>query len=261
MDVVFAAFNNSSSLLGLGTRSNVTFASGGTVALGSWVPAKTSSINLTGLPAEVSSLSGTFRPVFDGKTEAAIFTPNYSGAPTGGAFSATFNWYPTGDRTVGSIFLIRAGFGNMQILESFSVDTLTQTVAAPALPAWVQGNTTASPALRMASWFLVPDQSSTSDGQLLHADWSHVISGISHDSQWDFILPPGRTSITFPTLPSQFSDIQPFPDDPVFASNRVFEISSVTGYDLLRTLPSANIMCLECSVRTGDFQRVVFTQL
>jgi hypothetical protein len=47
----------------------------------------------------------------------------------------------------------------------------------------------------------------------------------------------------------------------VFASNRVFEISSVTGYDLLRTLPSANIMCLECSVRTGDFQRVVFTQL
>jgi hypothetical protein len=261
MDVVYAAFSSNSTLLGLGVRSNVAFASGATVALGSWLPAKTGSIDITGLPAEISSVIGTFRPVFDAKTEATIFTPNYNGTPTGGAFSAPFNWYPTGDRTVGSLFLVRTGFRNMQVLDSFSVDTLTQTVAAPVLPAWLQGNMTVSPALRMASWFLVSDPSSDYDGQVLRAEWSRVISSMSHDSQWDFILPPGQTSITFPTLPSQFSDIQPLPDDLLFASNRVFDIPSVTGYDMLRTLPSAKLMCLECSVRTGDFQRIVFTQL
>jgi hypothetical protein len=43
------------------------------------------------------------------------------------------------------------------------------------------------------------------------------------------------------------------------ASIQMFDISSVTGYDMLRTVPSANIMCLSCSVVAGDFQRVIVT--
>ena len=52
----------------------------------------------------------------------------------------------------------------------------------------------------------------------------------------------------------------PTPQDGMGASIRIFDVGSVTGYDMLRTLPSSSIMCLECAVRAGDLQRVVFTE-
>jgi hypothetical protein len=94
---------------------------------------------------------------------------------------------------------------------------------------------------------------------MLRVAWSHTISGVGHPSQWHFILPPEQTEIEFPILPSQFNDNLPFPQDSMSGSIRVFNISTVTGYDMLRTVPSRNLMCLECALRAGDFQHVVVT--
>ena len=259
MDVLFRALNGST-MIGFGFRSNLTFTSGGAVSLGGWTTSvSTGSINVTGLPSEISSVFGQFMTVLD--SNRAVTLNSYSGTPTGGAFSATFPWHPTGDRTVGELFLNRQGFSGITLFDSFSPNTLAQTVAAPALPPLGQGNTIASSALRMATWFLVPDAASTYDGQVLHLGWSHMISSTFHPSQWDIILPPGQTSVTFPTLPSPLSDHQPSPEDDMSAFTTVFDISSIMDYDMLRKQPSANLMCLDCTVRAGEFQRVVFTKL
>jgi hypothetical protein len=259
MDVLFRAFNGIT-LVGFSFRPNLAFTNGGTVSIANWnTNVSTGSINITGLPPEISSVFGEFITIID--SDKTVTLNSYNGAPTGGAFSATFPWHPFGEHTEGMLFLTRPGFSGMTLLDSFPPSTLAQTVAAPALPPWAQGNTTSSSALKMASWFLVPDASSTYNGQILHLNWNHVISGTLHRSQWDIILPPGQTSITFPALPAALSDHQPSPEDGLGAFTTVFDISSVTDYDMLRKQPSANIMCLDCAVRAGDFQRVVFTQL
>jgi hypothetical protein len=257
MDVLYVAFS-ATGLTNFGFRSNVPFTNGGTVALGGWSALQTGSINITGLPTEITSLSGNFATVIDAN-KTFSFAGSYNGTPTGGAFTTTFPWHPTGERTVGSLALNRTGFQTMRVLDSFSANTLTQTVAAPALTPWVQGNVTSSSALKMASWFVVPEASSVYDGQLLRVSWSHTIGTMSHPHQWHFILPPGLTSISYPALPPQFNDAMPLPEDFTSATLRVFDIASVTGYDMVRTMPSRNIMCLDCAVNAGDLQRVVFT--
>jgi hypothetical protein len=257
MDVLFAAFNGSG-ITHFSFRSNVPFTNGGSVATGGWSPAQTATINITGLPPEVTSVSGFFSTILDGNT-SITFAGGSNGTPTGGAFSGTFPWHGTGERTVGQVSLGRTGFSPMRILDSFGASTLTQTVATPTLTPWVQGSVVASSALGMASWFLVSEAASVHDGQLLRATWSHTISGTAHPHQWSFIVPPDQTSLTFPKLPAQFSENLPFPQDFLNASLRVYDIGSVTGYDMVRALPSSTIMCLDCAVRAGDLQRVVFT--
>jgi hypothetical protein len=261
MDALFGAFNASGVLTSFGFRSNVAFSDGVAIALGGWSPAQTGAIAISGLPIEVNSVSGAFRTILDSNNEISM-TGGYNGTPTGGAFSASFPWHPTGERTVGQLFLNRPGFSGLRVYDSFSSNTLTQTVASPTLPPWPQGGVISSSALRQASWFLVPDATSVSDGQMLRVSWSHTISGTSHPSQWFFILPPPETmgdqSIDFPALPAPLASVLPVAEDSMGASIRVFDISTVTGYDAVRALPSATPMCLECAVRTGDIQRVVF---
>lgn len=258
MDVFFFAFG-STGLIGYSFRSNVTFSDGVAVSIGAWTTTlATGMINITGLPPEITSVSGSFQSVLDSNREINEIT-GYNGSPTGGAFSGSFSWHNTGERTVGQVTFSQPGFSGIEIFDSFSASTLTQTIAAPAFPPKLQSGAIGSSALRTASWFLVPSAASTHDGVLLHASWTHVISGTGHPHQWDFILPPGTTSIDFPALPAQFNDTLPQPQDGMSTSVRVFDISSITGYDMLRTVPSANIMCLTCSVAAGDFQRVVVT--
>lgn len=257
MDVMFAAFNNTGPTH-YSFRSNVTFTSGGTVPAGGWTAMQTGAVNITGLPPEVASLSGSFTTVLDSGREIN-FASSYSGSPTGGAFTGGFPWHPTGERTVGQLNLSRPGFSSMRVFDSFAAGTTTQTVAAPSLPPWVQGGVVSSSALGKAAWFLVPNAASVHDGQMLRMSWSHVSGGTSHPHQWHFILPPDQTSITFPKLPAQFEDNLPFPQESLSATLRVFDVSSATDYDMLRKLPSSTIMCLDCAVRAGDLQRVVFT--
>ena len=90
--------------------------------------------------------------------------------------------------------------------------------------------------------------------------WTHQIGGTGHPHDWYLILPPDQTSIELPELPAQFTDNLPAPQDGMGASIRVFDIGSVSGHDMLRTLPSNIPMCLECAVRAGDIPRVVISE-
>jgi hypothetical protein len=257
MDVLYGAFG-AGGLIAYNFRSNVPFANGGSVAIGGWSPVATGSISVTGLPAEITSVSGNFRTILDSNDEVSL-GGSYNGTPTGGAFSGTFNWHPTGERSVGLLSLNRNGFSAMHVYDSFSASTLTQTVAAPSLTPWLQSSPTASAALRTANWFLVPEASSVYDGQVLHLNWNHTVAAMNVPFQWSIILPPGPTAIDLPALPAQFNDSLPATEDFLSAQIRVFDIQSATGYDQIRAMPSANIMCLDCAVRAGDLQRIVYT--
>jgi hypothetical protein len=259
MTVVFSATDSNNTLIGFGLKT-VAFQSGKTVALDAWSAPATATVTVTGLPAEVSSLTGTFRAVVDPRIEYAAATV-YAGSPTGGAYTGNFAVAQTGLRTVAFLSLFRGGrFRNIQLLDALSLGTLSQTVAAPPLPPWTQNAPTVNIQMQMASWAPEALAGSTYNGQLLHLSWTHIVAGVTSTSQWDMILPSGPMSMTFPALPTALAEIAPTANDTVNAKVRMFDIPSVAGYDALRATPSANVMCLECAVRTADFQRVVFTE-
>jgi hypothetical protein len=256
MDILFIA-NGPAGVVGYSYLPNRTFTNGAAVSITSWATPQNGSINMSGLPPEVASVGGTFRTVIDAKTPE--FLTSYNGTPTGGAFSTTFPTPPTGDRTVGAASLGRPGFSSVQVLDSFSASNVTQTIAAPTLPPWMQGSATASSALREVNWFPVPTAASVSDGQIVRLNWSHQIGGTSYSHQWNLIVPPGRSTLALPEFPATFTDNTPQPQDFLGAFVRGFDISSVTGFDMLRTLSSATPMCLECALYAGDVQRVIVT--
>ena len=166
---------------------------------------------------------------------------------------------PTGDRTVGQVTLSRPGFNGMYIFDQFAPNNLTQTIASPTLPPWVQGSVSVSSAVRAASWFTVAGPGAVSDGQMLRMSWSHNIGGTFYPHTWYVMLPPGRNTFSFPEFPPAFVDNTPQPQDSMGASIRSFDVSSATSYDMLRTLSSAVPMCLECALYAGEAQRVVTT--
>jgi hypothetical protein len=205
-------------------------------------------------------VTGGFRAVIDGRFD---INPGlaYQGTVTGGAFTASFPVAQLGVRTLGAATLNRTGFRSIQIVDALSLGAVAQTIAAPALPPWSQNGTTASAGLRKATWVLEPSASSVYDGQALHMTWIHTTAGVPNASQWDILVPPGVSAVDFPALPAALADAGPAADDRIVATTRVFEIPSISGYATLRTMTSAHPMCLDCAVRTGDFPRVVFTQL
>lgn len=257
MDVLFRATMNSTNLLGFGFLSNVAFRAGQTVALDAWTTeVPTATVRFGGLHPEISSVSGEFATVID---DSNLFPFNsYSFTWRGSGTAETFPWHPTGDRTVGAVFFERDGFSLMTLRDSLPADALVQNVGSPDLPPWVQGSVNVSAALHTATWFLFQDGPPVYYAQVLHLTWNHEILVTSHPFQWHVILPPGLMSVTLPTLPLPHRGI-PLPEDPLRAQITVFQIPSVTSDDMLRTIPSASIMCLDCAVRAGTFSRVVTT--
>ncbi|MDQ3369312.1 MAG: hypothetical protein M3680_28125 [Myxococcota bacterium] len=257
-DVLFLALTGNM-LSHFNTRQNVTFSAGANVAIGGWAPAVAASVNMTGLPPEITGVSGQFSTVLDGMTEHS-FLQGFNGQPTGGAFTGNFMWAPVGDRTLAYASFNRQNFQSIRLIDSLTSNAVSQTIASPTLPPWVQGQVAVSTALREATWFPVPTAASAHDGQMLRVGWNHVVSAVNHPHAWHFILPPGQTSITFPKLPAAFEDHLPAPQDGLNALQlRLFDISTAANYDAVRALPSRNVMCLECGLRSGDFQRVVIS--
>lgn len=257
MDILYVGLNASGLISHYNLRSNVAFTNGQNVAIGGWAVAPNATLTVSGVPPEVSTVSGNWASVVDAATEYA-FAQSYNGAPTGGAFSSTFAFHATGDRTLGRVAFSRQNFQAIQIVDQFNANTLTQTVAAPALTPWLQGAVAVSAALRTASWFLISDANSVADGLVLRLTWNHVVSAMNNSHQWHIIMPPGQTSIALPKLPAAFNDNLPASQDFINGQVRVFDISTVNGYDAVRTtVPSRNIMCVDCALRAGDFQRVV----
>lgn len=256
MDVMFLVETSGVGVSHFGFRSNVTFASGGAVSNPGWQAVQQASINITGLPPEITNVSGNFSTIIDGSREFS-FLGFWNGNVTGGAFTTQFSWHPTGERTLGNVFLPRSGFTTMRIVDAFAANNLTQTVAAPTLTAWLQSGVIASSALRMANWFMVPDANSVQDGVVLRLNWNHVVSAMSNPHQWHIIMPPNTQAVVLPKLPAQFEENLPAPQDGLSGQVKVFDISTINDYNGVRAQPSRNIMCTDCALRGGDFQRVV----
>jgi hypothetical protein len=258
MDVLFIGGDNTG-VTHFTFRSNQAFSTITPITIGGWSVAPNVTVNITGLPPEITNLGGNWATVLDGFSEQAFFG-GFNGNPTGGAFTGMFKFHTTGDRTLGRVQMSRTGgFQSMQVVDQFSAGTTTQTVAAPMLTPWLQGSVAASSALRMASWFMVPDATSVHDGVVLRAQWNHVVSATNNFHQWHIIMPPNTQSVVFPKLPAQFNDNQPAAVDSMSVQVKLFDISTVSNYDALRALPSRNIMCTDCALRGGDFTRVVST--
>lgn len=257
MDVLYVARNAAGVPTHYSFRTNVTFAAGSTVSTTFWQTAPNASVNITGVPAEVTQLFGSWSTVFNLQDERSLAT-GYSGSPTGGAFTTTFGFHATGRRTVGRVQFQRQGsFDIMTLLDSFNTNTLTQTVASPQFTPWLQGVLASAPQ-RKVTWIAAPTPASVTDGTVVVAQWTRGVAPMTQSYRWYLIVPPGVSSIDLPDLPAPLNNVLP-PDD-VFlgASVRLFDISA-TGYDAVRALPSRNIMCIECAVRAGDFQRAVFS--
>lgn len=273
MDALFLAFstvNNNTALSHWNFRSNFAFMNGATVAIGGWAAVANAMVNISGLPPEVTSVSGSWSVVFDGDRE--VGTSSYNGQLTGGTFTTTVPVAPTGERVLASVFIGRTGMDGIRLVDSLAPGGVTQqTVASPVLPPFIQrqsgggpfggSSVITSPALGLAAWFWVPAAAnSTSDAQVLRMGWSKTVDSTSFGNRWDIIMPPNYMNLTFPKLPAQFANNMPDGTITIFNPQiRQIEIPSVNGYDAARAGGSANLMCIECALRGGDIQRAMFS--
>ncbi len=148
----------------------------------------------------------------------------------------------------------------MQLVDALQATTTTWTVAAPALPPWLQ-LFDASTADGTASLHLVGD--GAYDAAVLQISWTHEAAGASVASAWTFIVPPRMTTFAFPRLPSPFAAVVPQPQDAYTVQAHIIEIPSISSYDALRALPEKTLICPgslvpDCAVRSGELQRVIF---
>jgi hypothetical protein len=258
MDVFFAATSAAGAIVGYAVRQNVPFVSGGALALSNWQTPTNATVNITGIPPSVTSVSGSWSSVIDGASEVAINT-FYSGVPNGGAFTQSFAFHPGADRTLGRLTLSRPGFATMRLVDQFTAFSPSQTVTAPVLPPWMQGGVLVSAALRTASWAIVSEPGAVADGVAVRAAWSRPGTPSSIFHQWHAILPPGQSSIAFPQLPAPLAEAGFSAQDNVNAAVATFEVSTLDGYDAVRAQPSRNFMCIDCALRAGEFPRAVVT--
>ena len=63
-----------------------------------------------------------------------------------------------------------------------------------------------------------------------------------------------------PKLPAAFSDFLPTAEFGM-GLNRIqnYDVMTVNGYDAMRAMGTATMMCVECAVRAGEIQRVVLS--
>lgn len=257
MDVLYVARNAMNQTTHYSLRTNVTFSAGATVSTTFWQAAPNATVNITGVPAEVTQLFGQWLTVLNLQDERSLAS-SYSGNPTGGAFTTTFGFHATGRRTVGRVQFQRLGsFDIMTLLDSFNTNTLTQTVASPQFTPWLQGVLASAP-LRKVTWNAVATAASATDGTVVSLQWDRMVGATNQFYRWYLIVPPGVSSIALPDLPAPLNSLLPPDDRFLGATVRLFDVPA-TGYDAVRALPSRNVMCIECAVRAGDFQRAVFS--
>lgn len=257
MDILYVARNAAGQATHYSLRSNVTFAAGSTVSTTFWTPVLNATVNISGVPAEVSNLFGNWATVLNNQDERTL-AAQYSGNPTGGAFTSTFGFHGTGDRTIARVQFQRPGsFDLMTLVDGITPNSTVQTVASPQFTPWLQGVLASAP-LRTVAWNAVATPASVTDGSVVLAQWSRTVGGMTQFYRWYLIVPPGVSSINLPDLPTPLNNVLPTTEDFLNAQVRMFDLST-TDYDAVRALPSRNVMCIECAVRAGEFQRAVFS--
>jgi hypothetical protein len=266
MDVVYAAYQNvANGLLHCGTRQNVTFVNGANVALGGWQNAGTFIANITGLPASLglpnASVSTALRTIVDG--QSIIFMPNAgsaSGVASGGAFTGNMQWCNAGERTQAQLTLSRPGVNAIRVVDSLPSNATSWTVAAPMVPPWVEFDFFASASQGVARWGFVTEGTNTMDVVYAQLGYEVRINNMQFFTNWHFILPPNSDSLTVPKLPAALAETAPTTDFGLFLQRVIaIEVPTISSYDMIRSMGTANVLCPDCAVRAGDIQRAIIS--
>lgn len=258
MDIVFIATNSAGDVIGY-NYLNVAFHAGTTVPITTWATPKTAMLSITGLPPEVGVVNAVLGNV--GNVDQPMFQFLVRGQATGGAFSSSFPWAATAVRTVAQLSVARDGnFQPIQLLDILKPDATTWTVASAPLPPWLQ-TSVVSTVDRTGS--ISMSGTGRYDAAVVHIEWQHLVAGAVIVSRWTFVLPPGMMTFAFPALPSELAAVLPPPADQYTTEAHLIQIPSLAGYDALRAIPEADLMCPDtlvpdCSLRTAQFPRVVF---
>lgn len=259
MDALYTATLSASpfTLTNCASRQNFTFMNGQNLAIGSWQTAVNATANITGLSATITNVTTQLGTVIDGDAER--FSAQANGAPSGGAFTGSFPWCTFGERTLGTLFMSRNGnFGSMQLFDSLPSSQVSWTVANPMMPPWIEGTFLTSTHLGLVSWVLVPDGMNASDAVYASVSYTIRISNMFYGGTWHFIAPPNTMAINLPKLPAQFAEILPTTEFGMGLNRlQTFDVPTVTSYDQVRTMGTANAMCMQCAARAGDVMRVV----
>lgn len=258
MDIVFVALNAADQVAGYNYLS-VNFQAGTSVPIATWTPPKTAMLSVTGLPSEVRGINAVLGNV--GNIDQRMFQFLVAGQATGGAYSNSFPWAATAVHTEAQLTVSRTGtFQPIQLLDILPPNVTTWTVASAQFPPWLQAFVV-STADRTGSLFLLGD--GAYDAAVVRIAWQHTVAGVQVESHWTFVLPPKMTTFTFPALPADLASVLPPVDDPFITEAHLIEIPSVPDYDALRAIPEASVICPgslvpDCSLRSGEFTRVVF---
>lgn len=198
-DVYLTARNAAGVDIGWGVQRDVAFVEGSTANLPAWQPMSTISLGVTGLPAEVTNAtinaSGTFD---DGR---GLDQAGLNAAPAGGAIAGTQPWTTGGDGIRVVVLLTRSTqFGQQIVLENRPGDATSVTVASPVTMPWAANliGSAASGDSGSLSWIM--DGDGTFDILLVAAKWTR--NNGTQTYEWTAMMGPGRTTYSFPTLPT-----------------------------------------------------------
>jgi hypothetical protein len=227
-------------------------------------------MSTTGVPAEVTSVSFNTQPtlspeIFSDGNFANGGGTNVGGVVSGGAYTGMGTIYPIGDHLLGALHFSRAGgFSSTTLYDQLPTNATAWTVTAPTLVPWLNGSALFSSEHRLEWSSEATTGASAIDAVVVTLTWSHAMmignTNVALPYSWTIILPPDATSVTWPTLPTQFAADQPQPETDTIDSNvRLVEFPSINGYDALRALPERNIVCPDCAVRVGEIPRAIFT--
>ncbi|MBV8762979.1 MAG: hypothetical protein JO257_37180 [Deltaproteobacteria bacterium] len=253
MDVMIVARDATTSIVTqAGLIPAVAFQNGGTATLQNWHAAtSTKSLQITGLPSEVTNVSMSQFEVISGN---AAFSFGAGGAPSNGQFtSSAFQWPGQATLEWTRIFLMRQGnWAQMGIFDNTAPTIQPYSITAPALPPWMTTNYVFSAAAQMMAWF--PVGTGPQKGTILRVNWSH--NGVPYS--WSFVVPPGVTALTFPKLPDAVAMNAPHLEDTGGVNYvRTFDIPELAGYDDVRKLPEMTLTGLDIAVEAGQLKRVI----
>ena len=231
-DALFVAFdlNNPEYIARWGLVENLPFANGTSATLNSWQAPGSFSIDVTGIPPEVTEGDVQVQPLIDGNTGPDV---RINAAPTAGSLSGTRPWATGGEGIVASAGFFRDGqFGAQGVFERLPATATAWMPDDPARLPWF-GPIIASSAAREITW--ITAGGGDFDAALVFMSWTDVETdgGVS-SYRWSFFVPPGVDELRFPELPGTLMPFLPEDDDFPNVFGFMLDYATVDGYDALR---------------------------
>ena len=236
---------------------DLTFVDTGAAAITAFQNTTLTNVDMTGIPASVSSAELSVSPLTGSSNGDAIYA---YGAPDAGAITGSGAWAPGPDDVYQRAWFQGTTYGQQYIHERVA-PAASFAVADPVLLPWVDAFV-ADLATGTLSW--TQTGAGSPDGAVVTLYWNRTptLWGIGGQSYyWTLILPPGGTSVTLPPLPGALSDRAPTIADSVSGDVTLIE-SSAAGAGGLRELPEWDSYCADCrDLGAATYPKVTISQV